>query len=388
MTQWYYGHNGQQFGPFTDEQLKQLADSGQLQSTDVVWKKGMAQWVKASQLKGLFPPVATPGQQHSPAPVSSETNPTPLTSPPNEQDAGSDIESLTATPPAPSANDSVSPHVQTTKGKAKELLGSLASRAKAAGLLIAKQTERTKLLNVTLPHHYQALGKHLYGHRQYADEFASLFQNIDALAAQIKTLQSRPANEPKAEGIAAKTKAAAKAAQDAVQGKTLKLKLGHALAELGKAAFEQHGEGSGPEELIRPIANAKSRADQLAAEIAQLLKVPAGQILTPKRIAIGGVAVVCILLLAIGLSDRGQKRGADSDTPTHQDGSYNYTPSTYSRTPSSPDPDHDLIQNMRNAGTYTPEAERNVRSLMKAARDIDQKNDEDSQRIRRSGGFD
>ena len=101
----------------------------------------------------------------------------------------------------------------------------------------------------------------------------------------------------------------AKATQDAVQGKNLKMKLGHALAELGKAAFEQHGEGSGPEELIRPIANAKSRADQLATEIAQLSTAPAGQILTPKRIVVGGVVVagLVVAVLAGQFSTNGKK---------------------------------------------------------------------------------
>ena len=53
MTQCYYSHKGQQFGPVTDQQLQQLADSGQLQPTDMVWKKGMAQWVPAETITGL-----------------------------------------------------------------------------------------------------------------------------------------------------------------------------------------------------------------------------------------------------------------------------------------------------------------------------------------------
>lgn len=296
--QWYYGRKGQQLGPITEAQLRQLAASGQLLQTDSVWKKGMAQWVKADQIKGLFPPApqAPESTPDAPPPLPPGSD-SPPASPPNEQESGLDVESLTAAPSTSSAGSSAS-----LQKKGKALLGSLASRGKAAGLLIAKQTERTKLLNVTLPHHYHCLGKHLFGSRQYADEFATLHQNIDALLGQIKTLETRSANEPKAEGIAAKAKAAAKAAQDAVQAKTLKMKLGHALAELGKAAFEKHGEESGPEDLIRPIANAKSRAEQLATEMAQLSKAPAGQVLTPKRIAIGAFAVACLLLLLVGKS--------------------------------------------------------------------------------------
>jgi len=291
-NQWHYKQHGQQIGPVTDQRLKQLADSGQLQPSDTVQRVGTDQWVAAGRLKGLFAVPVAVGTSTPRQPESNFDAPPPL--PPNEPETGLDIASLTGTSSAPSAGSSSSPQM-----KGKSLLGSLASRAKTAGLLIAKQTERTKLLNVTLPHHYHCLGKHLFGSRQYADEFATLYQNIDALLGQIKTLETGHANEPKAEGIAAKATAAAKTAQYAVQGKTLKMKLGHALAELGKAAFEKHGEGSGQEELIRPIANAKLRAEQLATEIAQISKASAGQILTPKRIAIGGVAVVCVVLVAI-----------------------------------------------------------------------------------------
>ena len=55
MSEWYYGRNGQQQGPVTSNQLKQLAQSGQLLPTDLVWKDGMSEWAKASKVKGLFP---------------------------------------------------------------------------------------------------------------------------------------------------------------------------------------------------------------------------------------------------------------------------------------------------------------------------------------------
>ena len=42
--QWYYSKQGQRTGPVSEEQLKQLASSGQVQPTDLVWKQGMPQW--------------------------------------------------------------------------------------------------------------------------------------------------------------------------------------------------------------------------------------------------------------------------------------------------------------------------------------------------------
>ena len=58
--QWYYSHRGQQVGPVSPEQLRQAAAVGQLQRTDLVWKQGMAAWVPAEKLKGLFPPTISP----------------------------------------------------------------------------------------------------------------------------------------------------------------------------------------------------------------------------------------------------------------------------------------------------------------------------------------
>ena len=69
--QWFYAKSGQQLGPVSSEQLKQLADSGQLQPSDLVWKDGMGQWVEARKVKGLCPaqPISSPqGPQNFPQP--------------------------------------------------------------------------------------------------------------------------------------------------------------------------------------------------------------------------------------------------------------------------------------------------------------------------------
>ena len=44
--QWYYAKGGQQHGPINVEGLKQLAATGQLQPSDLVWREGMAAWRK------------------------------------------------------------------------------------------------------------------------------------------------------------------------------------------------------------------------------------------------------------------------------------------------------------------------------------------------------
>ena len=52
--QWYYAKGGQRQGPVPEEELQRLAASGELQSSDYVWKEGMSQWTAASSVVGLF----------------------------------------------------------------------------------------------------------------------------------------------------------------------------------------------------------------------------------------------------------------------------------------------------------------------------------------------
>jgi hypothetical protein len=51
----WYESNGEQKGPVSAAQLKGLANSGELQPTDMIWKEGAPDWVTAGSVKGLFP---------------------------------------------------------------------------------------------------------------------------------------------------------------------------------------------------------------------------------------------------------------------------------------------------------------------------------------------
>lgn len=74
MAQWYWSENGQQQGPCDGKQLKQLAKAGRIQPASLVWKDGMADWVPAAQVQGLFDGIVppTPPPTPTPPPVSSE----------------------------------------------------------------------------------------------------------------------------------------------------------------------------------------------------------------------------------------------------------------------------------------------------------------------------
>jgi len=64
-VQWFYADaQQQQQGPVTFDQIQQLAASGQIQPTTLIWNEGMPNWTAANQVQGVFnaapAPVAAP----------------------------------------------------------------------------------------------------------------------------------------------------------------------------------------------------------------------------------------------------------------------------------------------------------------------------------------
>lgn len=80
---YHVGRNGQQTGPFSVEQLKAMADAGELQPTDLVWQEGMAGWEPAGTLPGVFAAASSGGgtPQAAPAPLAQATVLPPIAGP-------------------------------------------------------------------------------------------------------------------------------------------------------------------------------------------------------------------------------------------------------------------------------------------------------------------
>ena len=53
MSEWYYGQGGQQEGPLDDAVMRERIAAGQVSSTDLVWREGMAEWLPLSQVTEL-----------------------------------------------------------------------------------------------------------------------------------------------------------------------------------------------------------------------------------------------------------------------------------------------------------------------------------------------
>ena len=51
---WFYAANGQQQGPFPEEQLRDLIARGAVRADTLVWSEGMAGWQKVAEIPGLM----------------------------------------------------------------------------------------------------------------------------------------------------------------------------------------------------------------------------------------------------------------------------------------------------------------------------------------------
>jgi hypothetical protein len=87
--QWFYARGGQQAGPVSFAQLTELAHTGGLGATDLVWQEGTPDWQPAGQVSGLF---AAPVANVPPAPAYSQA-PGPPGAPPYAQPYGQYVSS-------------------------------------------------------------------------------------------------------------------------------------------------------------------------------------------------------------------------------------------------------------------------------------------------------
>ena len=91
MSEWYYGKGGQQYGPVDEATIKARAATGEISSTDLVWKEGMEKWLPLSEVSELTSVVAA-------SPVAAATA-SPYTSPQTNPAGVSPAGGMYETPP-------------------------------------------------------------------------------------------------------------------------------------------------------------------------------------------------------------------------------------------------------------------------------------------------
>ena len=63
---WYLSRDGQQYGPYSDNDLARFQGTGQLQPSDLVWHEGLGDWRPVSSFAGPRDRIAV-RPQHVPA---------------------------------------------------------------------------------------------------------------------------------------------------------------------------------------------------------------------------------------------------------------------------------------------------------------------------------
>jgi len=69
--QWYYSKGAVQLGPVSEAELKAKIASGEITTSDMVWKDGMADWVPLTRVPELV--VTAPAAVQAPPPISGDS---------------------------------------------------------------------------------------------------------------------------------------------------------------------------------------------------------------------------------------------------------------------------------------------------------------------------
>jgi hypothetical protein len=163
-----------------------------------------------------------------------------------------------------------------------------AADVKAASRFATRQAERMKIASLKLPAAYTALGNDIYTEGLFKDDFADLVGKIELAEGQLDQIK----NSARSQGGLAKM--VSRVQLDSAQRKFEAL-----LAELGKAAYQEHGGVSGPREMLVTIDQLERRVNELDGELKSLEQSRSGRLIGPKWLAAGALGVALLILLVV-----------------------------------------------------------------------------------------
>lgn len=194
-------------------------------------------------------------------------------------------------------------------------------KVKAAFELVSKQVVKIKLTSFTLPSLYRHLGEYCYSSASSRNDFSTQFEQIDKVKAELAiTIQQTP--PPIQPSLITKFKALLTMVTKAAQFRMLLRKQSLLFTNLGKVAFEKQGESSGPENLAAPVRDALGQLESLKSTISAINSQNKGNWITPKRLAIAGVALL-LLISFVGLKSAVQQMLGVKQNMINDDFSFN-----------------------------------------------------------------
>jgi hypothetical protein len=304
-SEWHYSRDGEDFGPVSSAELKQLAATGKLLRTDVLWKEGMTEWKPAGEFRKLFPEEETASVILEPEEPAAENLFASL-----NLDVGRGVKQGAKAKASAGVADNLASLQVDVAAAGRKATSKVKSHARTAGKVAVLAAERTKISTVTLPIAYAELGEHCYCSRTHAEEFADLFAKLDAVQAGIA--ESGKSAEADGDTIAEKAKAWAEQGMKFAQSQAQGVQAKTLFVQLGKACFNRFGPEAGPEDLVTRIQALRDRLSKLDAEIKTGVNKTGG---AKGWLMYGGGALVCLLVVvAIATSSppsEGRRVGAD-----------------------------------------------------------------------------
>ena len=273
--QWLYSRDGTDHGPVSSSTLVELAKNGQLLTTDLLWKEGMAEWKPASSFPKLFPPQASPDEM----PVFVVTD--------NK-------------PKAENAKE---------KTRFGQATSSFKAHAQTAGRLAKLTAEKIRIVTVSLPLAYAALGKYIFETRTAEDAYADVFKELDAIASAIAE-NARPIPAQKKSSLTEKAKELASQGMQLANSQKLLLHQKAMFAKLGRQGYSQKGAQAGPERLVQAIKPLVERLATLEKDLSDNDHKAGGK----KRLGMMAAGMLCgVFLIGWMLRENsGVRRGTQS----------------------------------------------------------------------------
>ena len=149
---------------------------------------------------------------------------------------------------------------------------SMLGTAKSSMALAGATAERTKLMTVTLPAAFIALGKHCAASKAFSAEFPSIYAAIEKLAEETKATAEKLAASSTASTFAGKAQELASRGMTLAISQKQSVQYQKLMHDLGKAVYESKGAASGPPDLCQRISKCKQRIEQLSAATSASVK--------------------------------------------------------------------------------------------------------------------
>jgi|GEM_PF-3264312 len=217
----HISRDGQQFGPYSEEEIKQHIEAGKFSQDDLAWTEGQADWT----------------------PLSNVLHTTPIPPPPPQKQAFSTNEPSSAKP---------------SESSTKTFSESIVEKATFAARLTQKQAHKKKLEMVDLKQADYQIGKKAYESNIAPEHYPEIRSQIAEARQQIEAHRNAP--EAATVSLTDKAKAAANAAGRTAKVEALTMKQKGLLTDLGTKLRENSTDDPA---LAAEIANARKTAETI-----------------------------------------------------------------------------------------------------------------------------